>query len=170
MPLESLRDLYVDELKDIYSAENQILKALPRMAKKAGSDELRQAFEDHLKQTEGHVQRLEQIFENLGERAKGKKCMGMQGLIEEGKEIMQEEAELHVMDAALIGAAQKVEHYEIAAYGTARTHAELLGHHDAAKLLQRTLDEEGDADKLLTQIAESIVNERAAEQEPAMAS
>lgn len=172
MALETLRDLYVDELKDLYNAENQIIKALPRLIKAANSDELRQAFEDHLNKTEGHVARLEQIFENLGERARGKKCLGMEGLIEEGKELLKEDAEPEVLDAALIGAAQRVEHYEIAAYGTVRAFAEQLGHNDAADLLQQTLDEEGEADKLLTQIAESLVNQMAAEEdmeEPAMA-
>lgn len=168
MALESLRDLYVDELKDLYNAENQIVKALPKMIKTANSDELREAFQDHLTKTEGHVQRLEQIFENLGERARGKKCLGMEGLLEEGKEMMKEEAEPEVLDAALIGAAQRVEHYEIAAYGTVRAFAEQLGHNDAADLLQQTLDEEGEADKLLTRIAEGLVNQLAADADEEM--
>jgi ferritin-like metal-binding protein YciE len=163
MALQTLEDLFLHDLKDLYNAEQQILKALPRMAKKASSPELRRAFEQHLKQTEVQVQRLERVFDTLDEKAKGKSCKGMQGLIEEGKEMMSEDIEDDVLDAALIAAAQKVEHYEIAAYGTARTYAEMLGNREAARLLQQTLDEEGETDKKLTKLAESIVNVEAVE-------
>ena len=158
MEMESLRDLYLDELKDVYNAEKQLLKALPRMARAASHDELRSAFEDHLDVTEEQVRRLETIFDDLGKPARGKKCLGMEGLIAEGSEMMEEEMEPEVLDAALISAAQRVEHYEIAAYGTLRTYARQLGYDNHAELLQQTLDEEGEADKLLTQIAESRVN------------
>ncbi|HUR57564.1 MAG TPA: ferritin-like domain-containing protein [Opitutaceae bacterium] len=151
--ISSPRDLLVEELKDLYSAENQLLKALPKMAKAATSEELREAFETHLQQTEEQVQRLEKIGKQLGESMKGKKCKAMAGLVEEGKEVMEEDAEDAMMDLALIGAAQKVEHYEIAGYGTARTLAELIGEDRIAKILQETLDEEGQTDKLLTEIA-----------------
>jgi ferritin-like metal-binding protein YciE len=147
------RDLLVEELKDLYSAENQLTKALPKMAKAAASDELREAFETHLEETQEHIARLEKIGKQLGESMKGKKCKAMEGLIEEGKEIMEEDAEPALMDLALIGAAQKVEHYEIAGYGTARTLAEVSGENDVAEILQETLDEEGKTDKLLTEIA-----------------
>ena len=140
-------DLYVDELKDLYSAENQLLKALPKMAKAATAPKLSKAFESHLKQTRDHVTRLEKIFKKLGGNPKGKKCKAMEGLLAEGKELMAEDADAAVMDAALIGAAQRVEHYEMAGYGCVRTYARLLGHDDAADLLQKTLDEEGAADK-----------------------
>jgi ferritin-like metal-binding protein YciE len=163
MPLNTLEDLYKEELKDLYHAEKQIVKALPKMAKKASAPELRSAFEEHLQVTQGHVQRLEQIFEELGMAARGKPCRGMEGLIEEGKELMQEDAEPEVMDAGLISAAQRVEHYEMAAYGSVRTYAETLGYEEAANLLQQTLDEEGEADKKLTQLAESMINIEAAE-------
>jgi ferritin-like metal-binding protein YciE len=162
MPMESLHDLLTDELKDMFSAETQLTKALPKMAKAATNPELKRAFQDHLKQTEEHVRRVERICNNLEMKPRGKKCMGMEGLIEEGKEIMQEEAEADVMDAGLIGAAQKVEHYEIAAYGTARTHAQQLGYTDAARELQMILDQESQANELLTQIAERMVNPEAA--------
>lgn len=158
MALQSLEDLFLHDLKDLYNAEQQVIKALPRMAKKASSPELRRAFEQHLKQTETQVQRLERVFETLDQKAKGKACRGMQGLIEEGKEMMSEDIEDDVLDAALIAAAQKVEHYEISAYGTARTYAAMLGNREAAKLLQQTLDEEGETDKKLTKLAESVVN------------
>jgi len=158
MALDNLHDLFVHELKDIYSAENQILKALPKMVKAANAADLEQAFQEHLKQTEEHVQRLEEIFRELEASPRGKKCAGMEGLLEEGKEVIKEDARDWVMDAALIGAAQRVEHYEIAAYGTARAHAEKLGMYQVANLLQQTLDEEGEADKKLTDIAESAVN------------
>jgi ferritin-like metal-binding protein YciE len=161
MTLDSLQDLLVDELKDLYSAENQLAKALPKMAKAASTPALRQAFEEHLEQTKGHVERLEQIFEHMEASPRGKKCKAMEGLIEEGKEVIKEEAEPGVKDAALIGAAQKVEHYEIAGYGTARTHANLIGDEQAAQLLQQTLEEEVETDKKLAQLAESTVNAHA---------
>jgi ferritin-like metal-binding protein YciE len=163
MALQSLDDLLLHDLKDLYNAEQQILKALPRMAKKASSPELRRAFEQHLKQTETQVQRLERIFDTIDEKPRGKTCKGMQGLIEEGKEMMSEDIEDDVLDAALLAAAQKVEHYEMAAYGTARTYAEMLGNREAAKLLQQTLDEETETDKKLTKLAESIINVEAVE-------
>jgi ferritin-like metal-binding protein YciE len=162
MKMMSLHDLYVQELRDLYSAENQILKALPKMAKAASSDELREAFEEHLEQTEKQVERLEQIFEKLDVRPKGRKCKGMEGLIEEGKEMMQEDAEPSVMDAALIAAAQKVEHYEMAGYGCARTYARHLGDEWAAELLQETLSEEEETDKKLTELAVNAINVEAA--------
>lgn len=158
MEIDSLRKLYVEELKDLYSAEKQLLQALPRMAKKAENEQLRRAFEEHTQVTQEQVSRLEKIFEALGKPARGKKCKAMEGLIEEGKEIMQEDMEPEVMDAALISISQKIEHYEIAGYGTVRTYAEMLGEQEAAKLLQQTLNEEGEADKKLTQLAESSIN------------
>jgi ferritin-like metal-binding protein YciE len=157
-----LEELLQDELKDLYSAENQLVKALPKMAKAADSPELKRAFERHLEETKRQVERLNQIGESLEFRLSGKKCKGMEGLIEEGKEIMEEDLDPNAIDAGLIGAAQKVEHYEIAAYGTARTHASLLGYNKIARLLQQTLDEEGAADKKLTALAESIINVEAA--------
>jgi ferritin-like metal-binding protein YciE len=157
-----LEELLIDELKDIYSAESQIVKALPKLAKAASSPELKRAFERHLEETRRQVERLDQIGQALDTKLTGKKCKGMEGLIEEGKEIIEEDLDDNAKDAGLIGAAQKVEHYEIAAYGTARTHAELLGYTKAAKLLQQTLDEEGATDKKLTQLAESIINVEAA--------
>ena len=158
-----LEELLVDELKDLYSAENQIIKALPKMSKSTSSPELKRAFDRHLEETRRQVDRLEQIAEALDVRLTGKKCKGMEGLIEEGKEIMAEDFDENAMDAGLIGAAQKVEHYEIAAYGTARAHAQMLGYTKAAKLLQQTLDEEGATDKKLTALAESIINVEAVE-------
>ena len=158
MQMENLQDLLIEEMKDIYNAEGQLLKAMPKMAKKATNPKLKKAFETHLRETEGQIKRLEQAFEKLGEKAKGKKCHAMEGLLEEGKEIMSEDMEDEVMDAALIAAAQKVEHYEIASYGTVRTWANLLGLKDVERLLQQTLDEEGKTDKLLTQLAESEIN------------
>ena len=152
-----LHELLVDQLKDLYSAENQIVKALPKMAKNATNEQLRVAFERHLEETRGHVVRLEQIAEEMDISLRGKKCKGAEGLIEEGKEAI-DSFEDDVLDAAMIGAAQRVEHYEIAAYGTARTHASMLGLNRIAKLLQQTLDEEGATDKKLTQLAESVVN------------
>jgi ferritin-like metal-binding protein YciE len=162
--LQDLRDLWVDELKDLYHAEHQILKALPKMAKAAVDDELRTAFEEHLEQTRGHVERLEQVFEQIGEAPKGKRCKGMEGIIAEGKEMIDLDLPEPVGDAALIAAAQRVEHYEIAAYGTVRTYAELLGEGDAATLLEETLNEEKETDERLTAIAESV-NPEAAEPE-----
>ena len=158
MELDHLMDLYVDELKDVYNAEKQILKALPKMAKKASHPELRQAFENHQVTTEEQVKRLETIFDDMNLPKRGKKCKGMEGLIEEGQEMMSEDADPDVLDAAMISAAQRVEHYEIAAYGTLRTYARQLGLKEHARLLQETLDEEGETDKLLTRIAESRVN------------
>ena len=161
MKLNTLKQLYIEELRDLHSAENQLLKALPKMAKGASSDELKLAFENHLDQTKVHVERLEEIFERLDETPKGKTCQAMKGLVEEGSEILEEEGEESVLDAGIIAAAQKVEHYEIASYGTVRTFAQLLGEDEAAELLQETLDEEGEADKLLTQLAQEIVNPEA---------
>ena len=165
MKLDTLQKLYVEELRDIYNAENQLLKALPKMAKGASSDELKQAFEDHLEETKVHVERLEQIFEALDESPKGKTCKAMKGLVEEGSEMLEEDGEESVLDAGIIAAAQKVEHYEIASYGTVRTWAELLGEKDAVKLLQKTLDEEGAADEKLNELAEDIVNPEAMSEE-----
>jgi ferritin-like metal-binding protein YciE len=156
MEMESLKDLMLDELKDLYSAENQILKALPKMIKKATSPDLKRGFEKHLKETEGHVERLDKIFQELEESPRGKKCKGMEGIIEDGKELMEEDAELEVMDAGLIAAAQHVEHYEMAGYGCVRTYAELLGMNNIAKLLQKTLDEETATDEKLTDLARNI--------------
>jgi ferritin-like metal-binding protein YciE len=158
-----LEELLVDELKDLYNAEKQLVQALPRMAKAVSSPELRRAFERHLEETKRQVQRLEQIGGDLDIRLTGKKCKGMEGLIAEGKEMMEEDLDDNALDAGIIGAAQKVEHYEIAAYGTARTHAEMLGFTKAARLLQQTLDEEGATDKKLTALAESIINVEAVE-------
>ncbi|MBC5823786.1 MAG: ferritin-like domain-containing protein [Candidatus Eremiobacteraeota bacterium] len=168
MKLASLEDLYVDELKDLYNAEKQLLKALPKMAKASSSGELRTAFREHLEQTKEHVTRLEQIFEQMGSSGRGKKCKGMEGLIEEGQEMMAEDAEPAVKDAALISAAQRVEHYEMAGYGCVRAYAETLGFDDAVELLQQTLDEENQANEKLTEIAETV-NEEAAEEETAAA-
>ena len=162
MKTGNLEDLLKDELKDLYSAENQIIKALPKMAKTSQSAELRMAFEEHLEQTRGHVQRLEQICDELGVSPKGKKCMGMEGLIEEGKEVMEEELDEDTIDAGLIGAAQKVEHYEMAGYGTARAHAQQLGFNKAVTLLEKTLAEEKKADEKLTKLAESFINTQSA--------
>jgi ferritin-like metal-binding protein YciE len=162
MKLRSLQDLYVEELKDLYSAESQLLTALPKMAKAASAPELSKAFKDHLKETEGQVKRLETIFEKLATSPKGKKCKAMEGLVEEGKETISEDADPSVKDAGLIAAAQRVEHYEMAGYGCVRTFARLLGHDDAADLLQETLDEEGAADKKLTKLAETVINVEAA--------
>jgi ferritin-like metal-binding protein YciE len=156
MEMQSLRDLMIDELKDLYSAENQILTALPKMIKKATSSDLKQGFEKHLKETEGQVERLEKIFQQLDQSPKGKKCKGMEGVIEDGKDLMEKDAEPEVMDAGLIGAAQHVEHYEIAGYGCARTYADLLGLNDISALLQQTLNEEKATDEKLSQLARGI--------------
>jgi ferritin-like metal-binding protein YciE len=156
MPEQGLKELYIDELKDLYNAENQLVKALPKMAKAASSEELRSGFEEHLEQTKGHVQRLEQIFEALGESPKGKKCKGMEGLIEEGSEMIDEDFEGNVKDSGLIGAAQRVEHYEIAGYGTVRALAETLGESEHVSLLEQTLEEEKETDEKLTKLAEQI--------------
>ncbi len=156
MRKDSLRQLYIDELKDLYSAETQMVKALPKMAKASSNTELRQGFEEHLRQTSEQVSRLEQIFDMLGEKPAGKKCLGMEGLVKEGSETMQEDYEDAVMDAALIGAAQRVEHYEIAGYGTVRAFAELLGQSEHVSLIEQTLREEKQTDDKLTQLAEQI--------------
>ena len=156
MKADSLRDLYLEQLKDLYDAENQLIKALPKLAKAASTEELRNAFEEHLEQTKEHAQRLETIFEGMGEKAKGQKCKGMEGLIKEGSEVIEEDMAEGVKDAALIAAAQRVEHYEIAGYGTVRTFANLLGENEAATLLEKTLAEEKEADQLLGGIAEEI--------------
>jgi ferritin-like metal-binding protein YciE len=158
MQMKSLNDLYVEELKDLYSAETQLVEALPLMAEGATDKELKAAFKDHLKVTKEQVKRLDQIFKGLGESPEGKTCKGMKGLIAEGNEALKEIKDPEVRDAALIAAAQRVEHYEIAGYGTARTFARRLGHTQAATLLDTTVKEEGQADHLLTQIAESHVN------------
>lgn len=163
MKVDSLRKLYIDELKDLYSAEKQILEALPTMAKKAANEELKQGFEQHLEQTRHQVERLDKIFQGLDERPTGKTCKGMQGLIKEGEEMIKEVSDPEVRDAGMISAAQRVEHYEMAGYGTVRTYAELLGEKEAARLLQQTLDEEGETDKKLTRIAERHVNPAAHE-------
>lgn len=158
MGLNSLQDLFIEELRDVYNAENQITRALPSMAKSAGTPELRSAFEKHLEQTKEQIERLEQIFEKLDMSPTGKKCKGMEGLLAEGKEMMAEEGDQAVIDAALIGAAQRVEHYEIAAYGCIRNYANLLGLDWAVDLLQQTLDEEEETDALLSELAEGGIN------------
>jgi len=163
MKLGSLEDLYVDQLKDLLDAEKQIIKALPKMAKATSSPELQNAFQQHLEQTKGQLQRLEQIFDKSGRPARGKKCKAMEGIIEEGKELMDQDADDDVLNAGLIAAAQKVEHYEIAGYGCVRTYAETLGDREAASLLQQTLDEEKQTDEKLTQLAERLINVRATE-------
>jgi ferritin-like metal-binding protein YciE len=156
--MATLEDLYTDLLKDLYSAEKQLVKALPKMAKNAQSPDLQKAFQEHLRQTEGQVDRIERIFSEMGGSPRGKKCVGMEGLVEEGNELLQEDVEPDVLDAGLIAAAQKVEHYEIAGYGTARAWAQRLGYDKAARLLQETLEEESMANEKLTKIAESHVN------------
>jgi ferritin-like metal-binding protein YciE len=158
MEMETLRDLYIDELKDLWSAEKQLVAALPRMAKAANDPQLAKAFNTHLRETERQVKRLEQVFKSLGVSPRGKKCVGMEALIEEGKELIKEKPEPSVLDAGLIAKAQHVEHYEIAGYGTVRTYAQLLGEQDQARLLQQTLDEEGNTDKILTELAERSIN------------
>ncbi len=158
MASESLQDIYVEQLKDLYSAEQQILKALPKMAKAATHEDLRSAFEDHEVQTRTHVERLEKIFTQLGEKPGGHKCKGMEGLLAEGDELLEEHEESEALDVAMIAAAQRVEHYEIAGYGSVRTFANMLGLGDQADILQRTLDEEGDTDKKLTGLAETVIN------------
>src|SRR5437879_8682347 len=153
---ESLRELYINELKDLYSAETQMVKTLPKMAKAASSNELRQAFEEHVRQTSEQVSRLEQIFEQLDEKPTGKKCLGMEGLVKEGAETMKGGYVDELMDAAIIGAAQRVEHYEMAGYGTVRTFAEVLGENGHASLLEQTLEEEKQADQKLTELSQEI--------------
>lgn len=160
MKLNTLQDFFIHELQDLYSAEKQIVKALPKIARVASSSKLQSGFEEHLEQTKVHIERLEQIFDMLKASAKGEKCKGMEGLLEEGEDMISKRKDFNpdVFDAGLIGAAQRVEHYEIAGYGTARSHASLLGHNEAAKLLQKTLDEERKTDQKLTQLAESTIN------------
>ena len=162
MKLESLYDLYVSELRDLYSAEDQIAKTLPKVIQKTQSPELRAAMESHLEETRGHVSRLERVFEMHGEEPKKQKCKGMQGILEEGDEMIGKDATPAVRDAAIISACQRVEHYEIAAYGTVRTYAKQLGQERAAGVLQETLDEESAANEKLTQIAGTRVNIEAA--------
>ena len=159
---KTLNDLFVEALKDVYHAEKQILRALPKMAKAAGSEELRQAFQTHREETERQVERLEEVFELVGKPARGKPCQAMQGIIEEGKEVMEDFADSEALDAGLIDAAQAVEHYEICRYGTLRSWAMQLGMRDAARLLEQTLEEEKKTDELLSKLAESAVNQKAA--------
>ncbi|MGA9883741.1 MAG: ferritin-like domain-containing protein [Candidatus Acidiferrales bacterium] len=153
---EGLRELYVDELRDLYDAEHRLIKALPKMAKAADSEQLRSGFEHHLEQTKGHAERLEQIFESMGEQAKAKKCKGIEGIVSEGSELLDEDFKGAVKDAAIIASAQRVEHYEIAAYGSVRSFAEQLGETKAASLLQQTLNEEKETDAKLTQMSQTI--------------
>jgi ferritin-like metal-binding protein YciE len=162
MQENQLKELYVEELKDLYSAENQLVKAIPKMAKAATSEDLRAGFEEHLEQTKEHVARLERIFKTLGESPKGKTCKGMQGLISEGGEMIEEDPEPEMLDAGLISAAQRVEHYEMAGYGCVATYAELLGENEAAQLLRTTLEEERETDEKLTELSKEI-NVEAAE-------
>lgn len=161
MELDTLKDLYIEEIKDLYSAEKQLVKALPKMAKAARHPELQQAFRAHLRQTAQHAARLEQICRELGVSPRGKKCLGMEGLIEEGNELIKGKPEPEVLDAGLISKAQHVEHYEMAGYGTVRTYARQLGLDDQAEILQQTLDEEGETDHLLTALAQSGINQEA---------
>jgi ferritin-like metal-binding protein YciE len=161
MKLDSLRTLWIEEMRDLYNAENQLLKALPKMAKRATTPDLKEAFESHLEETRTHVERLEEIFSRLGTKPSGKTCKAMKGLIEEGSEMMSEDGPESVIDAGIIAAAQRVEHYEMAGYGVVRTFASVLGEEEAEELLQETLDEEGAADEKLTEIAEGFVNEDA---------
>lgn len=165
MHMENLQDLMKEDLKDLLNAENQILKALPKMIKSASNEQLQEAFELHLEETKGHVERVEQVMEMLGMPTRGKTCKAMQGIIEEGKEVMSEDADDDVMDAALIGAAQKVEHYEIATYGTLCTYADILGLQDAKRLLGQNLEEEKRTDQKLTDLAEAVINLEAADTE-----
>lgn len=162
MAVSTMQDLFLDELRDIYHAEKQLLKALPKMARKAGGDDLRQAFESHLEETRGHVERIEEVFETMDVAKRGKTCEAMQGLVEEGREMMEEVEDSRVRDAALITAAQKVEHYEIASYGSLIALARQLGLKEAAGILVKTLEEEKAADGKLTRLAESGVNREAA--------
>jgi ferritin-like metal-binding protein YciE len=163
MHMENLQDLMKEDLKDVLNAEKQIIKALPKMIKTASNPQLQEAFQNHLEETKVQAERIEQVMEMMGMPVKTKTCKAMQGIIEEGKEVMSEDAEDDVMDAALIGAAQKVEHYEIATYGTLCTYAELLGLRDAKRLLGQNLEEEKKTDQLLTQLAESVINLEAAD-------
>lgn len=163
--MEALQKLLQDELEDIYDAEHQLVKALPRMIEKSSSPELQRALKQHLTVTQNQITRLEQVFETLGEKAKRKPCKGMAGIVSEGSEMLEEDLEASTKDAAIISAAQKVEHYEIASYGTVRTLAQTLGNNEIAELLEETLEEEKEADQLLTQIAESSINDEAASEE-----
>lgn len=158
MELSTLQDLYIHELKDLYSAEKQIIKALPKMAKAASNDQLASGFKEHLEQTKEHAARLERILKSHEESTRGPKCKGMEGVLAEGAEMIEEEAEDEVRDAGLVAAAQRVEHYEMAGYGCARTYAKLLGDNAGSKLLQTTLDEEAATDQKLTKLAESVLN------------
>ena len=162
----TLHDAFIDELRDTYDAEKQLTKALPKLAKAASNPKLRAAFEAHLEETQGHVERLEQVFESLEEKVRGKHCEGIAGIIDEGKSIMEEDFGDTTMDACLIAAGQRAEHYEMAAYGTLVAWAQALGHSDAAKVLQQTLDEEKAADKKLSGLAEGGINQSAAEAAP----
>jgi ferritin-like metal-binding protein YciE len=161
MSLESLKDLYVEQLRDLYSAETQILEALPKMEKAATNQELQNAFREHRKATEVHLERLEKIFEMLDKKSSGHHCKGMEGLLKEGNEMVKEKGDETTRDAGLIAAAQRVEHYEIAGYGTVRSYAEQMGFADQEKLLKQTLDEEGQTDQRLTKLAESVINVQA---------
>ena len=162
MELNHLKDLYIHELKDLYSAEKQIIKALPKMAKAASNEKLAAGFKEHLEQTKEHAVRLETILKSHEQTTRGPKCKGMEGVLKEGAEMIEEEAEDEVRDAGLIAAAQRVEHYEMAGYGSARTYAQILGDKQGAQLLQTTLTEEGDTDKKLTKLASSVINVAAA--------
>lgn len=159
--MKNLQDLFEDSLKDLYDAERQVVKALPKMVESASSQELKQSFKDHLQATERQVARIEEIFQKMDMPKRGKHCKGMEGLIEEGKEMMEESMEPQVLDAALIAAAQKIEHYEITGYGTARAFAQALGHSDVARILDMTAEEEGQTDKKLTALAEANINRKA---------
>lgn len=169
MPFETMQDLMLDQLKDIYSAEQQLTQALPKLAEKASTEELAQAFRDHLGETQEQIRRLDQIFKQLGETPGNKKCKGMAGLIEEGKEVLDEDGDPAVIDAALIAGAQRAEHYEISAYGSVKALAALLGHREIVKLLDESQNEETAADKKLSLIATADVNARAAGTDPSMA-
>lgn len=158
MKLETLKDLYIHELKDLYSAERQIIKALPKLAKAASNEKLADGFKEHLEQSKEHAVRLEKILSSHGQTTRGPKCEGMEGVLKEGAEMIEQEADEEVRDAGLIAAAQRVEHYEMAGYGCARTYAELLGDKEGAKILQTTLNEEGDTDKKLTKLAMTVIN------------
>jgi ferritin-like metal-binding protein YciE len=167
--MQTLEEAFVDEIRDLYDAEKQLTRALPKMAKAANSQELRDAFREHLEVTKGQVARLEQVFEALGQKARSKPCKGMKGLIEEGQEIIEQDAEENIADLALIGAAQKVEHYEISGYGTMRTFAQAMGQKEVAQLLDQTLKEEEATDKKLTMIAKSLYKEAQRSQRTASA-
>lgn len=163
MKLNTLQDLFLDELKDLYSAENQMLKNLPKMEKAASSEQLKEAFQQHLETTKRQLERLQNVFDQLGSKPAAKKCKGMEGLLAEGTEMMEQKAEPSVKDAGLIGAAQRIEHYEIAGYGCARTYARMLGNDEVADMLQQTLDEEAETDEALTRLAENLINKQALE-------